>query len=48
MAEPKAGSDMEGTICKYCKKPISDHLPEELEDCIQKQKVIETSKGDCK
>ena len=34
MAKPD--SDMEGTICENCKKPINDHLPEELEECIRK------------
>ena len=29
MAKPD--SDMEGTICKNCERPINDHLPEELE-----------------
>ena len=32
MAKPD--SDMEGTICKNCERPINDHLPEELEECL--------------
>lgn len=49
MAEPpRPESGMEGTICKYCKKLISKHLPEQLEDCIKKQKTIEALKGDGK
>ena len=33
MAKPD--SDMEGTICKNCQRPINDHLPEELEECLR-------------
>ena len=33
MAKPD--SDMEGTICKNCERPINDHLPEELEECLR-------------
>ena len=32
----KPDSEMDGTICKECKGLISDHLPEELEECIRK------------
>ena len=32
----KPDSEMDGTICKECKRLISDHLPEELEECIRK------------
>ena len=28
-------SEMDGTICKQCKRPINDHLPEELEECTR-------------
>ena len=31
----KPDSEMDGTICKECKRLISDHLPEELEECIR-------------
>ncbi len=33
MAKPD--SDMEGTICKNCQRPINEHLPEELEECLR-------------
>ena len=32
----KPDSEMDGTICKECNRLISDHLPEELEECIRK------------
>ena len=32
----KPDSEMDGTICKQCNKPINDHLPEELEECTRK------------
>ena len=31
----KPDSEMDGTICKQCKRPINDHLPEELEECTR-------------
>ena len=32
----KPDSEMDGTICKECNRLISDHLPEELEECVRK------------
>jgi hypothetical protein len=32
----KADSEMDGTICKQCNRPINEHLPEELEECTRK------------
>ena len=32
----KPDAEMDGTICKECNRLISDHLPEELEECIRK------------
>ena len=32
----KPDSEMDGTICKECNRLISDHLPEELEECMRK------------
>ena len=32
----KPDSEMDGTICKQCNRPINDHLPEELEECTRK------------
>ena len=32
----KPDSEMDGTICKECNRLISDHLPEELDECIRK------------
>ena len=32
----KPDSEMDGTICKECNRLISEHLPEELEECMRK------------
>ena len=43
MSKPDA--EMDGTICKECNRLISDHLPEELEECIRKQEDEDISLG---
>ena len=42
----KPDSDMEGTICENCKKPINDHLPEELEECLRIIQLKKLKDGD--
>ena len=44
MAKPD--SDMEGTICKNCERPINDHLPEELEECLRILDLKKLKDGD--
>ena len=44
MAKPD--SDMEGTICKNCQRPINDHLPEELEECVRILELQKLKDGD--
>jgi len=44
MAKPD--SDMEGTICKNCQRPINDHLPEELEECLRILELQKLKDGD--
>jgi hypothetical protein len=44
MAKPN--SDMEGTICKNCQRPINDHLPEELEECVRILELQKLKDGD--
>ncbi|MDC0200048.1 hypothetical protein OAJ83_04275 [Candidatus Nitrosopelagicus sp.] len=44
MAKPN--SDMEGTICKNCQRPINDHLPEELEECVRILDLQKLKDGD--
>ena len=44
MAKPD--SDMEGTICENCKKPINDHLPEEVEECLRIIQLKKLKDGD--
>ena len=44
MAKPD--SDMEGTICKNCPRPINDHLPEELEECVRILELKKLKDGD--
>tara|TARA_B100000029_G_scaffold74305_1_gene66206 strand:- start:38 stop:223 length:186 start_codon:yes stop_codon:yes gene_type:complete len=44
MAKPD--SDMEGTICKNCQRPINDHLPEELEECLRILDLQKLKDGD--
>ena len=44
MAKPD--SDMEGTICKNCGRPINDHLPEELEECLRILELQKLKDGD--
>ena len=44
MAKPD--SDMEGTICKNCERPINDHLPEELEECVRILELQKLKDGD--
>ena len=44
MAKPD--SDMEGTICKNCERPINDHLPEELEECLRILELKKLKDGD--
>jgi len=44
MAKPN--SDMEGTICKNCQRPINDHLPEELEECVRILDLKKLKDGD--
>ena len=44
MAKPN--SDMEGTICKNCQRPINDHLPEELEECVRILELKKLKDGD--
>ena len=44
MAKPD--SDMEGTICENCKRPINDHLPEELEECVRIIQLKKLKDGD--
>ena len=31
----KPDSEMDGTICKQCNRPINDNLKEELEECTR-------------
>jgi hypothetical protein len=42
----KPNSDMEGTICKNCQRPINDHLPEELEECVRILELQKLKDGD--
>ena len=44
MAKPD--SDMEGTICKNCQRPINEHLPEELEECLRILELKKLKDGD--
>ena len=44
MAKPD--SDMEGTICKNCQRPINEHLPEELEECLRILDLQKLKDGD--
>ncbi len=44
MSKPDA--DMEGTICENCGKPINDHLPEELEECLRTLQLMKLKDGD--
>ena len=44
MSKPDA--DMEGTICENCGKPINDHLPEELEECLRTLQLKKLKDGD--
>ena len=44
----KPDSEMDGTICKECKRLISDHLPEELEECIRKTEFKKLKDDDTK
>jgi len=44
MAKPN--SDMEGTICKNCQRPINDHLPEEIEECYRILELQKLKDGD--
>ena len=44
MSKPDA--DMEGTICENCGKPINDHLPEELEECLRTIQLKKLKDGD--
>ena len=39
-------SDREGTICKNCQRPINDHLPEELEECVRLLDLQKLKDGD--
>lgn len=45
MADPKADSSMDGTICSECNRPVKDHLPEEFAECQRKidfKKLLDT------
>ena len=42
----KPDSEMDGTICKECNRLISDHLPEELEECIRKTEFKKLKEDD--
>ena len=42
----KPDSEMDGTICKECNRLISDHLPEELEECIRKTQFKKLKEDD--
>ena len=44
MAKPN--SDMEGTICKNCQRPINDHLPEEIAECYRILELQKLKDGD--
>ena len=44
MAKPN--SDMEGTICKNCERPINDHLPEEIEEWFRILELKKLKDGD--
>ena len=44
MSKPDA--DMEGTICKNCQRPINEHLPEELEECLRILDLQKLKDGD--
>ena len=44
MAKPD--SDMEGTICKNCQRPINEHLPEELEEGLRILDLQKLKDGD--
>ena len=44
MAKPD--SDMEGTICKNCQRPVNEHLPEELEECLRILELKKLKDGD--
>ena len=42
----KPDSEMDGTICKECNRLISDHLPEELEECVRILELQKLKDGD--
>ena len=44
MSKPDA--EMDGTICKECNRLISDHLPEELEECLRTLQLKKLKEGD--